>query len=224
MNTEASRERVIVDAWDSPTRILHWVNALLIVLLALEMLAKDGMGALGVERDPRRAMNVIHGYTGVVLIVFFSLRLIWAFVGNQYARWGDLIPLSSERRRQVVADIKWYLAGFRGATARVVGHGALASVFYFILFLVLGIMIVTGFLLTGLIFEWAPASYLVGGLSEESEDALRHFLMETHELGNWFLIFFFFIHVASIVINEVKKKTGFLSSMVHGKKYLTQED
>jgi len=224
MNTEASKERVMVDAWDSPTRILHWVNALLIVLLALEMLAKDGMGALGVERDPRRAMNVIHGYTGFAFIFFFSLRMIWAFVGNQYAKWGDLIPLSSERRRQVGADIKWYLSGLRGATARVVGHGALASILYLMLFLVLGLMIVTGFLLTGLIFDWAPASYLVGGMSEESEDALRGFLFDVHEFGNWFLIFFFFIHIASIVINEIKRKTGFLSSMVHGKKYMTKED
>ena len=222
MNADEGRERVMVDSWDGPTRILHWGIALLVITLAVLMFAKEAMGEMGVPREFRSPLNTIHGYMGYFFVVFFSLRIIWGFAGNKYARWSDIIPVTGEQRRRIAENVRWYLGGFKTKLSQVVGHSPLASLFYMVLFVVLAMMAVTGILLTGVELDMFPGTLFTGGLSEESAEGLEHFCKEVHEFGTWFLVFFFFVHFAGLVTREIKAKAGLLSSMVHGKKYMTK--
>jgi Ni/Fe-hydrogenase 1 B-type cytochrome subunit len=224
MNAEESRERVLVDVWDGPTRLLHWIIASLVITLGVLMLTKDAMGAWEVSREIRRSMNTIHAYTGYTLVVFFALRILWSFVGNRYARWSDFVPVSKEQRRGIAEKLKWYLSGFKTKVRQAVGHDPFASVFYSALFLVLLMMTVTGILLTGVELNMFPGTVFTGGLSEEAAEGLQHFLGEIHEFGFFFLIFFLVVHLIGLVVHELKEKTGLISSMVHGKKYLRKSD
>ncbi|HAO92634.1 MAG: hypothetical protein A2X99_04175 [Deltaproteobacteria bacterium GWB2_55_19] len=217
------KERIMVDAWDWQTRVLHWINALLVITLALLMLGKEGMELLGVEKPLRRQLNFAHAYVGFAFIATFSLRVIWAFAGNSYARWADIVPVRREQRAGIVRDIRWYLSGLKGSPARAIGHDPLASIFYVVLFVALASQCVTGLVLSGAELKTGPLSGLFAGMGEEVVEAVSGALEEVHEAGFLYIIFFIFAHLVGLVVHEVSEKTGLLSSMVHGKKYFPKE-
>jgi Ni,Fe-hydrogenase I cytochrome b subunit len=220
---EYDRERVLVDVWDRPLRILHWVNMLLVVALALLMLGDLSMEYLGVGEETRDRVARLHATVGYVLACTFSLRLIWGFLGNKYSSWCDIIPYKKEQRQAIAHNIKWYLSGFRGSAAKVVGHDPLASLFYIALFLVLASQAATGLFLAGTEFQMFPGSLLAGSLSGSAAETLEEAFEEVHEFGFWFIIFFICAHLGGLVVHEVKERTGLFSSMIHGKKYLSAD-
>jgi Ni,Fe-hydrogenase I cytochrome b subunit len=223
MNLQQSDERAMVDVWDWQTRVLHWVNAILIISLALLMFGKEGMEMLGVPKPLRSPMNTIHAYLGYIFVCTFTLRIIWAFLGNRYARWSDIIPFRAEQRRAIGQNIRWYLGGFKGAPARIVGHDPLASLFYIALFIVLACQALSGLTLAGVELHMFPGSAVFGGLGEHAAEAVEEVAEEIHEFGLWFIIFFIAAHLIGLVVHEVKEKTGLFSSMIHGRKYLPRE-
>lgn len=219
-----NRERVLVDAWDWPTRILHWVNALLVIALIVLILGVEWMEELGIERQLRRPVKEWHAWLGHVFLVTFSLRLIWGFIGNKYARFSDIIPVKGSQWQAIGHNVKWYLSGFKGRAAKAIGHDPLAAVFYTVLFVVLISQVITGVLLSGADFHTFPGTLFVGGMGEEALEELEHTLEELHEAGFMFIIFFIAAHIFGLVVHEVKEKTGLLTSMINGKKCLPRED
>jgi len=223
MGLEQSDERVMVDVWDWQTRVLHWVNAILIITLVVLMLGKEGLEMLGAKKAVRGQINYIHAYVGYAFVCTFILRIIWGFIGNRYARFSDIIPFSSEKRSAIGRNIRWYLSWFSGTPARVVGHDPLASLFYMALFIVLILQALTGLALAGVELHLFPGSVVFGGLGETAAEAVEEFAEEVHEFGLWFVLFFFAAHMVGLVVHEIKERTGLFSSMIHGGKYLPRD-
>ena len=222
MQTERE-ERVMMKVWDWETRVLHWINATLIICLVLLMLGYEGMEIMGVEKALRTPVKRIHAYVGHIFVVTFILRILWGFLGNKYARFSDIIPFKGEKRRAMAANVKWYLSGFRGSPARVPGHDPLASLFYIALFIVLVTQALSGVLLAGMEFDMFPGYLLVVGLGEAAIEGLEEVAEGFHAFGFYFMLFFIAAHILGLVVHEVKEKTGLFSSMIHGNKYLTKE-
>ena len=97
MGSESSNERVMVDSWDWVTRVLHWLNAGLVIALLLLIFGKEGMESIGIEKAMRAPAKKLHAYIGHAFVVTFFLRVVWGFLGNGYARWADMIPFSREK-------------------------------------------------------------------------------------------------------------------------------
>ena len=123
------RERVLVDVWDWPTRVLHWVNALLVISMIVLILGVEWMEELGIAKPLRRPVKEWHSWLGHVFMITLSLRIIWGFAGNKYARFSDILPMKSWQWQAIGHNIKWYLSGFRGRAAHAIGHDPLAAVF-----------------------------------------------------------------------------------------------
>jgi len=222
---ESTDERILTDVWDRPTRVLHWTIAVLVITLALLMIGNYGMEYLGVDESVRTPLRRLHAYTGYAFIIALALRLLWGFAGNAYARWTDIIPYGKERWRAAGHNIRWYLSGFRGRPAGAVGHAPFASVFYTALFIVLVSQAVTGLILAGSEFHMYPAYLFMRGMSGAGLDAVGDSVIgDVHALGFWFILFFLVAHLFGLVVHEVKEKTGLLSSMIHGKKYLPKAE
>ncbi len=217
----SGNERVLTDVWDRPTRLLHWTIALLVITLALLMIGNYGMEYLGIDESVRTPARRLHAYTGYAFVLALGLRLVWGFIGNAYARWSDIIPHGKERWKAVGHNIRWYLSGFKGRPFGAVGHDPFASVFYAALFLVLMSQAVTGLILAGSEFHMYPAYFFMKGMSGVRLDAVGDSVIgDVHVFGFWFIFFFLGAHLFGLVAHEVKEKTGLLSSMIHGKKYL----
>ena len=221
---DKGRERVMVDVWDWEIRVLHWVNALLVITLALLMVGNEVMEGLGVAKPLRRPLKEWHTYLGYFFVVTFSLRILWAFVGNKYARWGDIIPCSREKRAAIGQTLRWYLGGFRGSPAPARGHDPFASLFYIALFIVLASQAVTGLLLAGAEFSMFPGTIFTSGMAKDALEAFAHGLEEVHELGFLFILFFIAAHLIGLVFHEIGEKKGLFSSMIHGRKYFPRDD
>jgi cytochrome b len=221
---ERDGERVMVDVWDWQTRVLHWVNALLVMTLVLLMVGKEGMEAIGIEKGLRAPVKRLHAYVGYVFVFTLTLRVVWGFIGNRFARWSDVIPLGKARLHAAWEGARWYLGGFRGKPPSVKGHDPLASIFYTALFAVLVVQASTGILLAGIAFKLPPAASYFGGYGEDALDAVEDALEGVHELGMAFMLFFIAAHLTGLVVHEVKEKKGLLSSMVHGRKYFPKDE
>lgn len=236
--------------WDLPTRVLHWTNAaLLLVLLALG-LGFEAFESMGWNED---ALERFHATVGHVFVVTFILRIIWGFTGNRYARFSDIIPWTGEAWKKIAANVRWVLGGMKGDPPVSVGHNPLASLFYIAVFVVLIGQSYTGVMLAGEEFDMFPGRVLASaevtdvqvvstawadedyGYEDEEhghgaegfeggESASHEAYEEFHEFGMWFIIFYLAAHLTGLILHEVGEKRGLLRSMFTGKKVFRKDE
>jgi cytochrome b len=65
--------------WDLPTRLFHWLLAVLVVAALLT-------GWLGGN------LMVWHGRIGLAIVGLLAFRVVWGFVGSTHARFADFFP------------------------------------------------------------------------------------------------------------------------------------
>jgi len=68
-----------VRVWDLPTRLFHWLLAVLVV-------AAYVTGQLG------GSFIQWHGRVGIAILGLLTFRLVWGFIGSTYARFADFVP------------------------------------------------------------------------------------------------------------------------------------
>lgn len=225
---ELENEYVAVSVWDVPTRVLHWLNALTIISLALFALTMWEVESLALGDEATEKLvgliRGIHTYAGYFLTVTFTLRVIWGVAGNRYARFSDMISLKKEHWSAISGNIKWYLSGFKGHPPVALGHNPLASLFYLPLFIVLGTQVVSGIILAGLEYDLFPGTFLRSAFGIEGADRWGVAAETVHIYGLYFILFFFCAHMAGLVVHEIGERRGLFSSMIHGRKYFQKEE
>jgi Ni/Fe-hydrogenase 1 B-type cytochrome subunit len=144
------------------------------------------------------------------------MRIYCFFVGNQYARWGDYIPLTRKAWRDIFDDVRFYLFLKKDIHHRA-GHHALAALTYIALFFFYHLEIITGFALDSMSYHgWV--FNLMGGwlLSYMTPPTLRLY----HHLFMWGVIVFAIVHVYIGWIIDMKERNGIISSIFSGYKIL----
>jgi Ni,Fe-hydrogenase I cytochrome b subunit len=217
-------ERVLVKVWDWETRVLHWINVSLILTLMGLAMSHDILKEMKVAKHFRHELMTYHVYVGYALIVTVILRVLWGFAGNEYARWRDIWPFTAEKIEYIIHKLKWHAKGFRGETKkfRYLGHDPLGSLFYLVLFLIIVSQMLTGLTLAGLDKHMAPWQGFFSGLGHATGELIEDAAEEIHEFWFYFIIFFIISHVGAVVIHELHEKTGLLSSMVNGIKFIPE--
>lgn len=167
--------RILV--WDLPTRTFHWA-------LAASFLA----ALLTADSERLRDLHLLSGYTMVGLIAF---RVVWAFVGTRYARFGAIVHGPAALRR--------YLASLlRGRPERFVGHnppGALAIP-----------------ALLGMCLATAAAGYAL------HRELGGEWLEEAHETLAFATLALFGVHVAGVLASSLLHRENLVRSMITGTK------
>lgn len=225
--------------WDRSVRWFHWINVLAILgLLGSGLVIYNGK-ALGISVDAKLWMKELHAWFGYLMVANLFWRIVWGFTGSRFSRWSETLPF----RRGYLMELAAYLKSLRGGQPRYyLGHNPLGRLMVMALLVLLVIQGVTGLVLAGTdlyypplgawIAEWvAPAgidpSTLLPGNKAMADaaawDEMRAFrkpYIETHEMVFFILSAAILVHIAAVVMTEIRERVGLVSAMLHGSKVL----
>ncbi len=225
--------------WDATTRWFHWINVLCIIgLIAIGVVILNAK-VLGLTNDGKVTLKVVHVWIGYLFVVNLLWRFIWAFIGNHYARWREIIPGGDGYWR----SLRSYVASLAsGQPQQYLGHNPLARLSVFVLFLLLVIQAVSGLVLAGTDIFYPPIGAWIAGwvaapgmdpammkpysphmydeAAWESMRAFRKLFITTHYYSFYVIAVMIVVHIAAVVITELKEGGGIVSAMFTGRKVL----
>ena len=226
--------------WDVPTRLFHWVNffcVFILMFVGLIMLFKSELGISSVEA--KIALKELHVTVGYGFVLNLLWRIIWGFIGNRHARWRAVLPGRGTRARLVA-----YMNSIKaGEPQQYIGHNPAARLSISVIYLVLLVMATTGLIRAGTDIYYPPfgsmaAEYVAADgidpadvlpydeslVDQEKYQTLKAFKKPfgtIHIYTSYFLMFLVVVHIASIVITEIREGGGLASAMLSGRKVLS---
>ena len=228
--------------WDAPTRIFHWVNfttVLLLIFMGLMMLFKKDMGIESL--DAKIALKTIHVLIGYVFVLNLAVRVVWAFLGNRFARWGSMLP-----GKGFGAEVKEYLASIKsGEPKQYLGHNPLGRLAVAVLMASLLVMAATGLIRAGTDIYYPPFGTIaaefvaaegvdpatlkpydktfVDAAKMKALGAFKEPFGEVHIYTAYFLMFLILLHIFAVARAEITEGGSLVSAMISGRKTLSKE-
>jgi len=225
--------------WDAGTRWFHWINALCVIALAVVGLVILNAGALDVSNAGKITLKTIHVWIGYVFVVNLLWRIVWAFLGNRYARWRSILPGG----KGYLHAVRSYVAAFSaGPPEQYLGHNPLGRLGVAALCVLIFIQAVTGLILAGTdlfyppighwIAQWvaapdvAPASLvpyapkMYDAAAYDSMRAVRKPFAVTHVYSFYVLVVVVIMHVAAVIVTELREGGSIISAMFTGRKII----
>jgi cytochrome b len=118
-----------VAIWDLPVRVGHW---LLVALFAIVYLTAE---------EESGSTNILHVWGGYAIGAIVVLRVVWGFVGPQYARFSSFV-------RGPVAALRYLADLASGHARRYLGHSPAGGAMVIVLLVFLAATVATASLLT----------------------------------------------------------------------------
>ncbi len=210
-----------VYVWEIPVRLTHWLNVLSILALGVTgiYIGSPYIFATNENQFIMAKMRYIHFIASYVFLVCVLVRVYWLFVGNQYAKWDQFIPVSEERRKNIAGTTSFYCF-LRSECPHVIGHTGLAGLAYVVLFIISVAEIVTGFALysqshVGGFWMTVLGGWLFSIMGQGVIRLIHHLLM-------WAIAIFVILHVYISAHNTLIEKTRLFTSMFSGYKSIEE--
>jgi len=205
--------------WGAPIRAMHWIAAACVVLLIVSgfYIGRPYFMTSG-EASAHYLMGwmrFLHFTAAAVIVMTGIVRVYWLFAGNQFERLPALFPANLTN---LVKTGMAYLTFRPERQPNYVGHNPLQQIAYTGTYLMMVVMVVTGFTLYGqanpggvifAAFSWVPG--LLGGL--------QHVRLVHHAL-TWAFIIFIVFHVYFAVRSDYVERAGVVSSIITGGRYI----
>jgi cytochrome b len=177
-----------IKVWDIFVRFFHW--ALVGAFLTAYLTEDDIM--------------TLHAWAGYVILALLGLRIIWGFVGTDYARFSSFVFSP----RTIVAYVKDTLLL---RARRYLGHNPAGGAMILLMIASLVITTVTGIVVYGGEENAGPLANLV---SERVGDGFE----DVHEFFANFTLFLVFVHIAGVVIESLIHRENLVNAMITGYK------
>jgi Ni/Fe-hydrogenase 1 B-type cytochrome subunit len=215
-----SANTVRLYVWEWPVRAAHWVIACSIALLSITGFY-IGHPFISVPGEARMhfmmgTMRTIHLYAGIAFALAVVARVIWMFLGNEWARWTQLVPVSKARIVGIWHTFLWYLF-LPAKPPPSPGHNPLAGAAYVGVYGLCFVQIVTGFglyaLYAGANSVFHPFVWFVPILGAQMFHWVHHVVM-------WLLLGFFVHHFYSSYYFSWHEKNGTIDSILTGFKFV----
>ena len=226
--------------WDASTRWFHWINALCVIALAVVGLVILNAGDIGVSNSGKVALKTIHTWIGYVFALNLLWRIAWAFLGNRYAKWRSVLPGG----KGYFHAVRSYVAAFiAGPPEQYLGHNPVGRLGIAVLFLLIAIQVITGLVLAGTdlfyppighwIAQWvaapdvAPDSLvpyapkMYDAAAYESMRGFRKPFALVHLYSFYLLVIVAVMHVAAVIITELREGGSIISAMFTGRKIIS---
>jgi cytochrome b len=195
--------------------------------------------ALGLSAHGKVLLKRIHVAIGYAVTLNLVWRFVWAFLGNRYARWRAILPGGYG----YWAALRAYFVSFlSGEPQEYVGHNPAARLAIAVLFLLLLIQTATGLVLAGTDLFWPPFGMwfarwvaaagidpaMVSPLAADTIDqtafqamrAFRRPFAMIHVYASYVLAGVIVLHIAAVVVTELREGGNIISAMFTGRKIL----
>jgi len=211
--------------WEWPIRVMHWAAAGSIVVLVVTgfYIGRPYFITSG-EASAHYLMGwmrFLHFAAAGVFVATAIVRAYWLFAGNQFERWRALFPVWKQDWINAFKQVKFYLMIQPEKAPHYLGHNPLQQLSYTGMYLVTIVMVLTGFALYGqsnpggifhTLFAWVPL--LFGGLQR---------VRFVHHVLTWAFLIFLPIHIYLAMRSDVLERTGTISSIVSGGRFVRQD-
>jgi cytochrome b len=181
--------------WDLPTRVFHWMLALLV--FANFFTGEDEGGLL-----------VVHTYCGYLIGLLLIARVAWGVAGNRHARFADFLKPWSETRQYLRQLL-------RLSPPRYLGHNPLGGWMIVVMLVTLGLIVFTG--MAAAVGEGVRIPFL-HGLPHEVSEASK----EIHEVAATVMMVLAGLHVTGVLVDWILTGENILKAMVTGRKTLAE--
>jgi cytochrome b len=188
----ATTTRQVV-VWDLPTRLFHWLAAILVA------------AAYATWRLNWMDWHVKAGYALLALVLF---RIVWGVVGSQTARFAGFVTAPRTALRHLARIL-------RRAPDHQVGHNPAGG---WMVLLLLALLLAET--LSGIYIDNDVAD--VGPLTGITPAAIANAITSLHAILWDVLLGAVVVHVAAIAIYAVAKRHNLLLPMISGRKLLPQ--
>lgn len=212
-------ERVYV--WEMPVRLTHWVLFFSILILSATGYF-IGHPFVNVP-DPAKdhfvmgTVRAIHLYAAIFFGLAVFIRIYWFFVGNQYARLREFIPLSRQRLSNLWDSVLFFCF-IRRRPERYAGHDAFAGSAYAFFFLLYLLLIASGLALYTVIADSA-SPFQVFGFLVPLFGGLQYARL-IHHICMWLVLILAIVHIYSVFLWSMVETAGEVNSIFSGYKFL----
>jgi Ni/Fe-hydrogenase b-type cytochrome subunit len=139
--------------WEWPVRVMHWLAALSLLILAVTGLY-IGRPYFVTSGDTSSHylmgwVRFLHFAAAAVLVATAIVRGYWLVAGNKYERWIALFPVRPRDWINLVKQVKYYLMIQPEKAPHYLGHNPLQQLSYTAVYGLALLQVITGFALYG---------------------------------------------------------------------------
>jgi cytochrome b len=193
-----------VTVWDPWVRLFHWA---LVVAFTLAYFIQEGPFEALLENMDGAWLQLIHVWSGYVIVGLLIFRLIWGFTGSRYARFSDFVY----RPREIFMYTQQVLML---RAPRYLGHNPAGGAMIILLLLSLTITVVAGLVLYGADKGLGP----LAGLLMNSSDGLIEAAQDVHEFFANFTLILVVGHLTGVIWESLLHRENLTHAMLTGRK------
>jgi cytochrome b len=192
----------LVPVWDLPTRLFHWVQALLFV--ALWITGTDG------PLD-------WHMWLGEALLAMLLFRVIWGFVGSRHSRFADFVAGRQTARKHFLEMVRIARSGPLASEQAEphVGHTPLGGWMIVCLLFLMTLQCVTGLFSSDEIVTDGPLNHLVDGRT-------GRVLSVIHSMAFDVIMALVIAHIAAAFFYLLRKRENLIRPLITGRANLPE--
>lgn len=213
--------RVRIYVWEWPVRCSHWVIAITILILSITgyYMHDPYIVARGETAYVMGTMRFIHLLSAFAFILAIVLRIVWFFIGNEWANWRNFIPIGTKRWKKLASVGKYY-AFMKWRPDSYIGHNPLAGAAYAVVYGLGVVEIFTGLALYAEILHSRFLDFFIGWLPRLID---IQWLREIHFLIMFVFWMFLMHHLYTAILISVEEKSGLMDSIFSGYKFVPEE-
>jgi Ni/Fe-hydrogenase b-type cytochrome subunit len=166
-------------------------------------------------------VRFLHFAAAGVFVATGIVRAYWLYAGNKFERFSALFPVGKQDWINMWKQMKFYMMIQPEKAPHYLGHNPMQQLSYTGIYGVAALMAVTGFAMYGqsrpgglwyTLFGWVVP--LLGGIQ------IVHFV---HHVLSWAFVIFLPIHVYLAIRADLLERTGTISSIVSGGRWVPKE-
>ena len=183
-----------IKVWDPLIRTGHWLLATAVII------------AWFVDEP-----LWLHTWLGYIAIALILVRIVWGFVGPDYARFASFV-------RGPRVTFSYFADLIRFSSKRYLGHSPAGAVMIVALLVMVTVTAVTGMASLAATRGEGPLAGIITKVERANEEDQELFIEEVHETAANVTMVLVLLHIAGIALASVAHRENLVAAMITGRK------